>query len=84
MPTNLAKTVRVDAPNPPAVRGMVLTLQDTPNPAGGAVALMETSPTKPLRLARVMVESSDEPDGIVREDWAVDMRKSSTLIDIVI
>ena len=55
-------TVRVDVPVSPPVRPMLEGFSDAVRPEGETFVERETVPAKPLRLVKVMVEITEEPD----------------------
>ncbi len=79
MPPAEEVTVRVDAPEPPAVRLTLVGLTEAVRPEGETLVVRAMLPARPPRLFSIMGEVPDCPAKIVRLVEPVEMEKSTIL-----
>ncbi len=73
----------MESKDPPDVKVRLAGLSNGVEVPEDTVAVRPTLPTKPLRLATMIKEVSDEPAGIVREEGLVETLKSTAWTGIV-
>ncbi len=73
----------MESKDPPDVKVRLAGLSIGVEVPGDTVAVRPTLPAKPLRLATMTKEVSDEPAGIVREEGLVETLKSTAWTVIV-